>query len=67
MEELKSFLNGSRPLLTRESVKVAMSKTYFENTKLLAAFPGFLFTPLDQAIREASAKYLKIAGRESHY
>ena len=56
MEELKSLLNGSRPLLTRESAKVAVSKTYFENDKLLAAFPGFLFTPLERTIRQASAK-----------
>ena len=67
MEGLKSFLNGSRPLLTRESAKVAMSKTYFVNDKLLGAFPGFLFTPLDQAIRQASAKYLETIGRSSHY
>jgi nucleoside-diphosphate-sugar epimerase len=67
MEELKSLLNGSRPLLTRESAKVAVSKTYFENDKLLAAFPEFLFTPLEQTIRQASAKYLETAGRRSHY
>ena len=67
MEELKSLLNGSRPLLTRESAKVAVSKTYFENDKLLAAFPGFLFTPLERTIRQASAKYLETAGRRPHY
>jgi len=67
MEELKSLFNGTRPLLTRESAKVAVSKTYFENDKLLAAFPGFLFTPLEQTIRQASAKYLETVGRRSHY
>ena len=36
MEKLKSFFNGHRPLLTRESARVAHSKTYFENAKLLA-------------------------------
>ena len=48
MEEIKSFFNGSRPLLTRESAKVALSQTYFENGKLLNALPGFLFTPMEQ-------------------
>lgn len=67
MEKVKSFLKGSKPLLTRESARVAMSKTYFENTKLLDAFPGFLFTPLDQAIRKATAKYLETVGRGPHY
>jgi len=67
LEKVKSFLKGSKPLLTRESARVAMSKTYFENTKLLDAFPGFLFTPLDQAIRKATAKYLETVGRGPHY
>ena len=67
MEELKSFFNGSRPLITRESTKVAMSQTYFKNDKLLGAFPGFVFTPLDQAIRQTTAKYLESIGRNSHY
>ena len=67
MEKMKSFFTGTRPLLTRESAKVAMSKTYFENTKLLSAFPGFRFTPLEQVIQKASARYLETAGRGSHY
>ena len=67
MEQLKSFFNGSRPLLTRESAKVALSKTYFENDKLLQALPGFLFTPLEQTIQRASGKYLEMIGQASHY
>jgi dihydroflavonol-4-reductase len=67
MEQLKSFFNGSRPLLTRESAKVALSKTYFENDKLLQALPGFLFTPLEQTIQGAAGKYLEMLGQASHY
>src|SRR5688572_14551247 len=67
MEQLRSFFNGSRPLLTRESAIVAVSKTYFENDKLLNALPGFIFTPLEQTIRRASGKYLGMMGHGSHY
>jgi hypothetical protein len=58
MEKLKSFFTGKRPLLTRDSARVAQSKTYFENTKLLAALPGFSFTSLEQSIGKAAKKYL---------
>lgn len=58
MEKLKSFFTGKRPLLTRDSARVAQSKTYFENNKLLTALPGFSFTPLEQSIGEAAKKYL---------
>ena len=57
-EKLKSFFSGKRPLLTRDSAKVAVSKTYFENDKLLRALPDFSFTPLNDAITSACKKYL---------
>lgn len=57
LEKLKSFFTGKRPLLTRDSVRVIRSKTYFENNKLLTTLPGFSFTPLEQTIREACKKY----------
>jgi nucleoside-diphosphate-sugar epimerase len=58
MEKLKSMLNGHRPLLTRESARIAHSKTYFENAKLLAALEGFSFTSLQESIQKACEKYL---------
>jgi nucleoside-diphosphate-sugar epimerase len=57
-EKLRSMITGSKPILTRESAKVAHSKTYFDNGKFLQAFPRFSFTPLDQTIRKACEKYL---------
>jgi nucleoside-diphosphate-sugar epimerase len=59
IEKFKAFFTGKRPLLTRDSARVAQSKTYFENNKLLAALPGFTFTPLEQSIGEAAKKYLE--------
>jgi dihydroflavonol-4-reductase len=66
MEKLKSFFTGKRPLLTRDSARVAQSKTYFENNKLLTALPGFSFTPLEQSIGEAAKKYLNGVNHSSH-
>jgi len=58
LEKLKSMLNGHRPLLTKESARIAHSKTYFENAKILAALEGFSFTPLQESIEKACEKYL---------
>jgi len=57
MERLRSLVTGNKPVLTRESAKVAHSKTYFENEKFLKAFPQFSFTPLERTIRSACEKY----------
>lgn len=58
LEKVKSLFSGKTPLLTRETAKVAMSKTRFINDKILAALPGFSFTPLEQTIRAACQRYL---------
>ena len=58
LEKIKSLFSGKTPLLTRETAKVAMSKTRFMNDKILAALPGFSFTPLEQTIRTACQRYL---------
>ncbi|RYY58366.1 MAG: NAD-dependent epimerase/dehydratase family protein [Chitinophagaceae bacterium] len=61
IEKIKSMLTGHKPVLTKESARVAFSQTRFENSKLLKALPGFSFTPLDETIRKASEKYLAAA------
>lgn len=58
LEKIKSLFTGSKPLLTKESAKVAASRTYFENKKILAALPGFSFTPLEETIKKACENYL---------
>ena len=66
MEKLKSFFTRQKPLLTRESARVAISQTSFENDKLLKALPGFSYTPLQQTIQQASKKYLDGVNDTSH-
>ncbi|HET6993674.1 MAG TPA: SDR family NAD(P)-dependent oxidoreductase [Chitinophagaceae bacterium] len=57
LEKLRTLFTGRKPVLTKESAKVAHSKTYFDNAKFLKAFPGFSFTPLEKTIGEACKKY----------
>jgi nucleoside-diphosphate-sugar epimerase len=58
LEKLKSMLTGKKPLLTKESARVAISQTLFENDKILRALPGFSFTPLEETIKKACEIYL---------
>ena len=57
LEKLKSKFTGKKPLLTRQSARVAQSKTFFDNTKLLNTLPDFSFTPLTQTIEKACKRY----------
>ena len=59
LEKMKSMFAGSKPLLTKESARVANSHTYFQNDKLLRALPGFSFTPLQESIAKACKKYIE--------
>jgi nucleoside-diphosphate-sugar epimerase len=59
VEKLKAVFSGQKPLLTRESARVAQSKTYFDSGKLRQALPGFSFTPLKTAIASACNHYLQ--------
>jgi dihydroflavonol-4-reductase len=59
IEKMKSIFTGKRPLLTRESAKIAQFTTFFENDKLLKTVEGFSFTPLQQAVTNAAARYLQ--------
>jgi len=58
IEKFKTLFSGEGSLLTRESAKVAQRRTYFENDKLLKAFPQFSFTPLQESIQKTCKKYL---------
>ena len=57
LELVKSFFTGSKPLLSKETAKVAHSQTSFDNSALLKALPGFNFMPLDVVIKKACDQY----------
>jgi len=57
LEKIKSLLTGKKPLLTKETAKIGISKTFWENGKILKALPGFSFMPLEQSISLACKNY----------
>jgi nucleoside-diphosphate-sugar epimerase len=57
MEKIKSTLNNAKPLLTKETARIALSKTYWQNDKILNALPGFSFVPLESCITKACKNY----------
>jgi len=57
LEYFKSLFNGAKPLLTRESARVAHSKTEFDNSSVLKSLPLFSFTSLNIVIQNACEKY----------
>jgi dihydroflavonol-4-reductase len=59
MEAIKSMLTGRKALLTRETAKIAHSKTSFSNAAVLQALPGFQFQPLKMVIKNSCEKYQK--------
>lgn len=57
-EKIRAYLRGRRPLLTKESARIAYSRTYFDNRKILETLPGFAFRPVEDSIQQACEKYL---------
>jgi len=57
MEKIKSALKNAKPLLTKETARIALSKTYWQNDKILKALPGFSFMSLEPCITKACKNY----------
>lgn len=57
IEAVKAWFTGEKPLLTKETARVAHSRTVFDNSKLLNALPGFTFKPLEESIKQACTRY----------
>ncbi|MDP4148956.1 MAG: NAD-dependent epimerase/dehydratase family protein [Bacteroidota bacterium] len=59
MSKIRSLISGQPSLLTRESARVAQTSTRYDNSRILRQLPGFVFTPLQETIRQACEAYLK--------
>lgn len=59
VEKLKEAITGKKALLTKETAKVAHSKTSFDNAALLQVLADFQFTPLETVIKQACEKYME--------
>lgn len=64
IEKLKTILTGRPSILTKETSKIAQSKAFFDNSKILGHLPGFQFTPLKDSISRICISYLQ-AGQPS--
>lgn len=51
-EALKSYFTGKEPLLNKETAHKALSKVYFDNTKIKKALSEFLFRPIKETIKD---------------
>ncbi len=49
-EEIKTKFTGKKHLLTKETVRTALAKVYFNNSKILKELPGFHFTKIKDTI-----------------
>jgi nucleoside-diphosphate-sugar epimerase len=52
MDELRGRMTGSKPLLTRENVRAAMSKSSYSSEKFRSAF-SYSFIPISESLSEA--------------
>lgn len=59
LQAVKSFIFGTKHLLTKETVRTAQAKVYFNNQKILNALPGFTFTKIDETISHSCASISK--------
>jgi nucleoside-diphosphate-sugar epimerase len=59
VEKLKSLFSKHPPLITRESARIALSKTVFDNGKILEALPGYRFNPIKNTVYKACQSYMK--------
>ena len=59
IDRMSSALTGKKRILTKDAIKVALSKTYWDNGKIRKALPDFSFTPLPLSIENACKKYVK--------
>jgi dihydroflavonol-4-reductase len=58
LEVLRSTLTGSYPLVTPETAKTAVQKSYYNNKKA-SELPGYAFRPLSETIRDFCRFYLR--------
>jgi dihydroflavonol-4-reductase len=59
LEKIRSYFSGKPALLTRETAKISQTITYFDNSKIIGALPGFRFTPLAETIERSCHQYLQ--------
>ena len=54
---LRKLFTGKSATLTKETTRTAQVKCYYNNEKLLKAFPKFSYTPIEKTIEEMAIMY----------
>ncbi len=50
LEAVKNFFTGKEPLITKETVRTAMAKVNFDNSKLIKHLPDFTYRKIEDTI-----------------
>jgi dihydroflavonol-4-reductase len=59
---VKSRITGAPPVITKETAGNAQGFSYYNNSKLLAAFPGFSYTHIAAAIADMARAFVNESG-----
>lgn len=59
LEAVKSWFTKKDPLVTKETAKTALAKVRFDNGKLLKFLPDFVYTTVNDTIREVCKQLVK--------
>jgi nucleoside-diphosphate-sugar epimerase len=57
MEKLKSFINGSKPFITKETARTANQKVYYENHKIKDVL-AYNFISVEQSVKDTARHFL---------
>jgi nucleoside-diphosphate-sugar epimerase len=55
---LQKKLSGAQTVITKETAETAQGYSFYNNSKLLEAFPAFSYTPIQQTIDLMARSYL---------
>jgi nucleoside-diphosphate-sugar epimerase len=58
-EWVKSFLTGSKPLITKETAATSLAVSRFDNRKINQFLPDFSYTPIQESIRRICDEFLQ--------
>lgn len=63
LDKLRSFLTGSRPMLTKETATTSSKLYLFDNSRSLA-IEGFSYIPFEQTIKETAAQFIEASQQQ---
>lgn len=58
-EQIRAFLTGDPPLITKETARSAHRISSFSNNKILSVFPDYKFIPIETSIKDTVKLYLR--------